>query len=82
MALQTNNSEVEVKETEGSLPVAFSTATLLGLGWIRISVTGFGKVAWEPRFTLSSALSNAGVVAVSELVGTSHCPALALTSNR
>jgi hypothetical protein len=32
-----------------------------------------GEVLGESRFTLSSAIGNAGVVAVSELVGTSHC---------
>jgi hypothetical protein len=32
-----------------------------------------GEVARKFRFTLSGALSNAGVVTVSELVGASHC---------
>lgn len=32
----------------------------------------FGEIAWKPRLTLSSAISNAGVVTVSELVGASH----------
>ena len=55
------------------LPVALAAASLLCLGRIGISMAGFGKVLGKSRFTLSSAIGNAGVVAVSELVGTSHC---------
>ena len=39
-------------------------------------MASFGKVARQPRLTLGSAISNAGVVAVSELVGASHCAKL------
>jgi hypothetical protein len=61
------------KQVAGS-PVALSTAVLLSLGRIGVGMAGFGKVAGEPRLTLSSAIGNAGVVTVSELVGASHCP--------
>jgi hypothetical protein len=40
-------------------------------------VACFGKVLWKPRFTLSSAVGNAGVVAVSLFVGASHWRRLA-----
>jgi hypothetical protein len=62
------------------LTVAFSATALLCLGWVGIGMASFGKVARKPRFTLGSAISNAGVVTISELVGTGHC--LTLTSNR
>lgn len=39
-------------------------------------MSSFSKVARKPRLTLGSAISNAGVVTVSELVGASHCLAL------
>lgn len=55
------------------LPVALAAASLLCLGWVGIGMAGFGKVLGKSRFTLSSAIGNAGVVAVSELVGASHC---------
>lgn len=35
-------------------------------------MAGFGEVARKPRLTLGTAVSDAGVVAVSKLVGTSH----------
>jgi hypothetical protein len=63
-----------------TLTVAFSATALLCLGWVGIGMASFGKVARKPRFTLGSAISNAGVVTISELVGTGHY--LTLTSNR
>ena len=39
-------------------------------------MAGFGKVARKPRLTLGSAIGDAGVVTVSELVGASHCRGL------
>lgn len=53
-------------------PVTLSAAALLRLGWIGISVAGFGKIAWKPRLTLGSAVSDASMVTVSELVRASH----------
>jgi hypothetical protein len=53
-------------------PIAFSAAVLFGFGRIGVGMAGFSKVAREPRLTLGSAFSDAGVVTVSELVGTSH----------
>jgi hypothetical protein len=44
-------------------------------------MAGFSKVAREPRLTLGSAFSDAGVVTVSELVGTSHCAGSEETRN-
>lgn len=72
LALKADCSASEVKDTERYLPVALAAATLLGLGGVGISVSSFGEVAWKPRLALSSALGNAGVVAVSELVRTGH----------
>lgn len=60
------------RTTASDLPITLSAATLLGLSRIGISVARFGKVSRKLRFTLSSAFSNAGVVAVSELVRASH----------
>jgi hypothetical protein len=40
-------------------------------------VSSFSKVFRKTVLTLGSAISNAGVVTVSELVGTSHCSMLA-----
>jgi hypothetical protein len=54
-------------------PVTLSTSTLLGLGWIGVGMAGFGEVTRKARLSLGRAISNAGVVAVSELVGASHC---------
>ena len=72
LALKAGDFVSEVKDRERYLPVALAAATLLGLGWVGIGVSSFGEVAWEPRLALSSALGNAGVVAVSELVRTGH----------
>jgi len=55
-----------------SSPIALAAAALLGLGRVGISMAGFGKVLGQSRFTLSSAVGNAGVVTVSELVRASH----------
>ncbi len=57
---------------EFHIPVTLSTSTLLGLGRIRVGMTCLGKVSRKPRLSLSSALGNTSVVAISELVGTSH----------
>jgi hypothetical protein len=62
-------------------PIAFSAAVLFGFGRIGVGMAGFSKVAREPRLTLGSAFSDAGVVTVSELVGTSHCAGSEETRN-
>lgn len=54
------------------LPIALAAAALLRLGWVRVSMAGFGKVLGKTCFTLGSAISNASVVTVSVLVGASH----------
>jgi hypothetical protein len=58
-------------------PIALAAAALLGFGGVGISVSCLGKVLGKTVLTLGSAISNAGVVTVSELVGTSHCLTLA-----
>jgi hypothetical protein len=54
------------------LPITLAAAALLRLGWVSVGMAGFGKVLGKTSFTLSSAIGNAGVVAVSVLVGASH----------
>jgi hypothetical protein len=65
-------NELNKTTTASTHPVALSGASLLGLSWVGISVSSFGKVARKLRLTLGSAISNAGVVTVSELVRASH----------
>jgi hypothetical protein len=63
-------------------PIALTAAALLGLGGIGISVSCLGKVFRKTVLTLGSAISNAGVITVSELVRASHCLVLAMVSSR
>jgi len=53
-------------------PVALSAAILLGLGGISVGMAGFGEVARKVLLGFGGAIDEAGVVAVSELVGSSH----------
>jgi hypothetical protein len=59
-------------DVRNDLPVAFAFTTLLGASRVGIRVSSLGKVARQPRLTFGSAISNAGVVTVSELVRASH----------
>jgi hypothetical protein len=63
-------------------PIAFTTTTLLGHGGVGVRVTLLREVARKPRLTLGTAVSDAGVVSVSELVGASHCFTLVLELQR
>jgi hypothetical protein len=53
-------------------PIALAATTLLCLGRVGVGMAGLGEVLGKSRFTLGSAISNAGVVAISELVRASH----------
>lgn len=53
-------------------PIAFSSAVLFSLVWILTRMTRLGEVAREVLLRFSSAVSKAGVIAVSEAVGSSH----------
>jgi len=53
-------------------PIALAAATLLCLGRVRVGMAGLSEVFGKSRLTLGSAISNAGVVAISELVRASH----------
>jgi hypothetical protein len=55
------------------LPVAFSSAVLLSLGRILVSMAGLGEVAREMLVGVGGAVSQGGMVTVSVLVGASHC---------
>jgi hypothetical protein len=53
-------------------PIALSSAILLGLLRVFSRMPGFGEVAREMLLRFSGAVGEAGVVAVSELVRSSH----------
>lgn len=55
------------------LPVTLTAAILLRLGRILTGIAGFGEVSREVSLMLSGTVSEAGMIAVSELVGASHC---------
>jgi hypothetical protein len=54
------------------LPVAFATALLLGVGRGFTGVSGLAEVLWQVVFWGGGAVGQAGVVAVSQLVGAGH----------
>jgi hypothetical protein len=53
-------------------PITLAAATLLRLGRVGVGMARLGEVLGKSCFTLGSAISNAGVVAISELVRASH----------
>lgn len=53
-------------------PITLSAAILLRLARVLARVTSFGEVSREMLFGFSSAVSQSGVGAISELVGASH----------
>jgi len=53
-------------------PIALSTAILLGLAWVFSGVARLGEVARKMLLSLGGAVSQAGMVTVSEFVGSSH----------
>ena len=56
-----------------NLPIAPTTAILLGLRRVGVGVTGFGEESRKMLLGFSATIGKSGVVAVSELVGSSHC---------
>jgi hypothetical protein len=62
----------EVQERSKCLPIAFSAAVLLGLVWVSVGMTGFGKEARKVLFGSSRTIGKASVVTVSVLVRASH----------
>ena len=60
-------------EVSESLPVALSGTTLLRLVGLLAGVARLGKVTGEMLLGLSGTVGEAGVVTISELVGSSHC---------
>lgn len=58
--------------SQRSLPIALSTAMLLGAGWIDASMAGLGEVAREVLFGGSGAIGEADVITVVALVSASH----------
>jgi hypothetical protein len=56
-----------------NIPVALATALFLGVGRGLAGVSGFAEVLWQVVFRGGSAVGQAGVVAVSQLVGAGHC---------
>ena len=54
------------------LPIALAAAALLGLGRVSVGMAGLAKILGKAGFALSSAIGNAGVVAVGVLVRASH----------
>ena len=65
-------SEVADSDTD-ILPVAFAAALLLSIGWTGAGVPGLAEVAWKMLLWSSSAIGKTDVVAISGLVGASHC---------
>jgi hypothetical protein len=55
-------------------PIALAAAVLLDLVRVGVGVTSFGKEARQVLFSCSCTVGKASVVAVSVLVGASHCP--------
>jgi hypothetical protein len=51
-----------------SLPVAFTTAVLLGLLWVLVCETGLGKVFWKMLVWVCGAVGESSVVTVIGLV--------------
>jgi hypothetical protein len=68
--------------TRENIPIALAASTFLDRCTICVDMASLSKVAREPLFTLGSAISNAGVVTVSELVRTGHCLASVLELRR
>lgn len=56
-----------------NIPVSSTATVLLGLLRVSVDVARFGKVAGEMLLSARSAVGEAGVVAVVELVRSSHC---------
>lgn len=56
-----------------NIPVAFATALFLGVGRRLAGVSGLAEVLWQVVFWGGSAVGQAGVIAVSQLVGAGHC---------
>ena len=55
------------------VPVSSTATVLLGLLRVGVDVALLGEVAGEMLFGARGAVGEAGVVAVVELVGSSHC---------
>jgi hypothetical protein len=62
-----------VEGVESDLPIAFAATILLRLGRVLAWMTRLGEVARKVRLGFGSAISDASMVTVSELVGASHC---------
>jgi hypothetical protein len=63
----------EILVSASNIPVALATALFLGVGRRFAGVSGFAEVLWQVVFRGGSAVGQAGVVAVSQLVGAGHC---------
>jgi hypothetical protein len=55
------------------LPIALPTTVLLDLCRVGIGMARFGEVSREMLLLLCGTIGKTGVVAVSVLVGSSHC---------
>ena len=80
VACDTYGSFRITEERASSLPVAFTTALLLGAAWVNSGMPGFGEVAREVFFWSGGAIGKADMVTISSFVGASHCFAVLATS--
>lgn len=60
------------------LPVALATTVLLGLVGVFVDMARLGEVARKVLVRVSGAIGQASMVAVSVLVGASHCSKISI----